>query len=171
MGAGKSTVGPLVADAFGYRFVDLDWLVELRTGMSIPALFAERGAGAFREAEALAETTRAERHVVATGGGSLVQARAMAVAQEAGAVVWLRASPEAVLARLGHPASRPMLWDDSGRPLQGEALLGRVRDLIGRREASYARADLMVDADGPPEAVAQAVVEAVRAASESGPSA
>ncbi|MEM6326491.1 MAG: shikimate kinase [Bacteroidota bacterium] len=117
MASGKSTVGPLVADALGYKFLDLDWLVVVRTGRSIPEIFAEGGAGAFREAEAeaLAETTRSEHHVISTGGGSLVQARAMALARSAGTVVWLRVSAETVARRVGSAGNRPMLWGDDGR--------------------------------------------------------
>lgn len=167
MASGKSTVGPLVADALGYRFLDLDWLVVVRTGRSIPEIFAEGGAGAFREAEAdaLAETTRSERHVISTGGGSLVQERMMTLARSAGTVVWLRVSPETVARRVGSAGDRPMLWGDDGRPLQGAALRARIEDLMARREASYARADLAVDADASPEAVAQRVVVALRDAS------
>lgn len=166
MASGKSTVGPFVADALGYKFLDLDWLVVVRAGRSIPEIFAEGGAGAFREAEAeaLAETTRSERHVIATGGGSLVQGRAMRLAQSAGTVIWLRASAETVARRVGSAGDRPMLWDDDGRPLQGDALRARIEELMARREASYARADLAVDADGPPEAVAQRVVALLREA-------
>ena len=167
MGAGKSTVGPLVADALGYRFVDLDWLVERREGRSIPTIFAESGAGAFRaaEASALEETARAEAHVIATGGGSLVQARAMAAAQAAGTVVWLRVAPATVAARIGSAATRPMLWGDDGRPLTGGALLDRLAELMARREAAYARADLSLAADGPPEAVAARLVALLGASS------
>lgn len=170
MASGKSTVGPLVADALGYRFLDIDWLVVVRTGKSIPEIFAEGGAGAFREAEAeaLEETTRGEQHVISTGGGSLVQARAMTVAKEAGTVVWLRVSPETVARRVGSAGDRPMLWGDDGRPLAGEALRQRIEELMAKREAPYARAHLVVDADGPPEAVARAVVEALHAASGEG---
>ena len=165
MASGKSTVGPLIADALGYRFLDLDWLIVVRTGQSIPEIFASGGEAAFRaaEAEALEETTRGERHVIATGGGSLVQPGAMDVARGAGTVVWLRTEPQTVARRVGSAGDRPLLWGDNGRPLAGEPLRARIRELMGRREASYARAHLAVDADGPPEAVARAVVDAVHA--------
>ncbi|OZC03800.1 shikimate kinase [Rubricoccus marinus] len=165
MASGKSTVGPLVADALGYRFLDLDWLVVVRTGKSIPEIFAEGGAEAFRkaEAQALEETTRGESHVIASGGGSLVQPGAMDLAKGAGTVVWLRTSPETVARRVGSAGDRPMLWGDDGRPLAGAPLRQRIRELMNEREPSYAHADLTVDADASPEAVARAVVEAVRA--------
>lgn len=164
MASGKSTVGPLVADALGHGFVDLDWLVEARTGQSVEALFASGGEAAFRraEAEALAETTRGAGVVVATGGGALVEPKNLAVARGAGAVVWLRVSPERVLARLGSAAGRPLLADAEGFPLCGDHLRGRVEGLLAARAPLYARADLTVDADGAPPRVAQAVVSALR---------
>ena len=164
MGSGKSTVGPLVADALGYRFVDLDWMVEARTGQTVEALFAAGGEPAFRAAEAaaLAETARGENVVVATGGGTLVAPANLDVARAAGAVVWLRASPETVLARLGSAAGRPLLADADGFPLCGDHLRGRVEGLMAAREPFYARAALRVDADGSPAVVAEAVLRALR---------
>lgn len=163
MAAGKSTVGPLLADRLGYRFVDLDWLVEARTGQSVTELFAEGGEEAFRaaEAEALAETTRAEGLVVATGGGALVDPANLRSARAAGTVVWLRASVESTTARLGDATGRPLLADRAGRPLTGDALAERVRRLIAEREPFYAQADLVVDADGAASTVARDAAEAV----------
>ena len=164
MASGKSTVGPLVADALGYRFVDLDWMVEARTGQTIEALFAAGGEAAFREAEAaaLAETARGEHIVVSTGGGTLVDPVNLAVAQAAGTVVWLRASPGVVLDRLGSAAGRPLLADADGFPLCGDHLRGRVEGLMAAREPLYARAGVAVEADGPAARVAQAVLRALR---------
>ena len=163
MASGKSTVGPLVADRLGYRFVDLDWLIEARAGRTIPALFAQGGEAAFRaaEAEALAETTRAEGVVVATGGGALVDPANLRTARAAGAVVWLRASVDVTLARLGDGSGRPLLEDRAGRPLWGDDLAVRVRRLLADREPFYAQAHLVADADGPAALVARDVAEAV----------
>ena len=161
MASGKSTVGPLVADRLGYRFADLDWLIEARAGRTIPALFASGGEAAFRkaEAEALAETTRGEGVVVATGGGALVDPANLRTARAAGTVVWLRASVPVTLARLGDAAGRPLLHDRAGRPLAGDALALRVRRLLADREPFYAQADLAVDADGPAALVARDLAE------------
>lgn len=165
MASGKSTVGPLVADALGHRFVDLDWLIEARVGQSVEALFATGGEAAFRaaEAEALAETARGEGVVVATGGGALVISANLAVARRAGVVVWLRVTPDTVLARLGSAAGRPLLADDEGFPLCGDHLRGRVEGLMAARAPLYAGADLVVAADAEPPAVARAVAAALRA--------
>ena len=71
MGTGKSSVGRVAAELLGYSFVDTDQLVEARTGLSIKALFAQSGEGAFREWETrvLKELDPQGRLVIATGGG------------------------------------------------------------------------------------------------------
>ncbi len=160
MASGKSTVGPLLADALGYRFVDLDWLIEARTGQSIPALFA-RGEEVFRaaEAEALAETAAGEGLVVATGGGTLAEPDNLEVARRSGVVVWLRASISMVVRRVGRARGRPMLADARGRPLQGIDLEDRVRALLRTREPFYAQADLVADANVKPAVVTRAILE------------
>ena len=164
MGSGKSTVGARLADALGTRFVDLDWLVEARTGRTVAELFAA-GERAFRVAEAgaLAETTRGEPAVVATGGGTLADAANLRTARAAGAVVWLRPSLDALVVRLGrsHPV-RPLLAGPDGRPLAGSALRARVRSILDAREPFYAQADVVVVADGPPDAVAREIAQALR---------
>jgi shikimate kinase len=166
MASGKSTVGPLLADALGTRFVDLDWLVEARTGRTVAELFEAGGERAFRVAEAgaLAETTRGAGAVIATGGGTLVAPANLRAAKAAGVVVWLRASTDVLVRRLSATdlAHRPLLAGPDGHPLVGDALRDRVRSLIGAREPHYARADVIVEADGPPAAVARDVAEALR---------
>jgi len=72
MGAGKSTVGRALAREIGWRFLDIDDLVEYQTGSSIPALFAERGEAAFRreESRALARALGQTECIIALGGGA-----------------------------------------------------------------------------------------------------
>ncbi|WP_412060997.1 shikimate kinase [Rubrivirga sp. IMCC45206] len=161
MASGKSTVGPLLADRLGYRFVDLDWLIAARAGRSVADLFAQ-GEGVFRaaEAEALRETAGGEGLVVATGGGALAQPGNLMAARAAGPVVWLRASIPTVLARVGDGSGRPLLLDGT-RPLAPAAREARVRDLLAAREPFYAQADLVVEADGAADTVARDIAEAL----------
>jgi len=73
MGAGKTTVGHKLAAALGWDFVDLDTLIEQRSGLTVPQIFAEQGEKSFRHIEsyALAVTLRRSRIVLALGGGAL----------------------------------------------------------------------------------------------------
>ena len=76
MGAGKTTVGALLAERLGWRFLDSDRVVEDRAGMTVAEIFAGRGEAAFRalEAETIREIVRGEPLVLALGGGALESA-------------------------------------------------------------------------------------------------
>jgi len=164
MGSGKTTVGPLVARALGWRFVDLDARVEARAGRTITELIAE-GEEVFREveSEALVATTRESRVVVATGGGTISSASSHAVSNRllARPAVWLRVPPARLGERLEGAFGRPLLHGAHG-PLDGDALVERIESLLGSRTDAYATADAVVDADAAPAIVAHRVVEAVR---------
>lgn len=167
MGSGKSTVGPRVAGALGWRFLDLDAAVERRAGQPIPALFEAQGEAAFRrlETEALRATGKEKNLVVAVGGGALVEAQNMRWARRHGAVVYLRATAGELARRLqADAAARPLLWGEDGKPLPAPALEARVAKLLGAREAAYRQAHLVVETGGQaPGETAEAVLQAVRA--------
>ena len=158
-GAGKSTVGPLVAERLGRGFVDLDAELERRAGRSVAAQFARDGEPAFRAGEAglSAELAAAEPAVLAPGGGWAANAAARAALAGRGVVVYLRVTPEAAYQRVMHGLLlRPLL-------AQAGDALATLRALQEGRAAAYASADVTVDADGAPEAVAERVVAALRA--------
>ena len=167
MGAGKSTVGPLVADRLGYTFIDLDEAIADRAEQPIAALF-ETGEDAFRALEStlLREVSQQEEVVVATGGGALASEPNLGVAQRAGVVVYLRVSVDALAHRLaGTATERPLLQDGAGHPLQGDALRERIQALLDQRRLRYEQADVIADAERTPEAVASAIVKSLRAES------
>src|SRR5580704_13263296 len=118
MGAGKSTIGALLAQRLGWRFLDTDAIIEARTGATIAQLFAQRGETAFRELET--ETIRNHSHtesqVLALGGGAIeAEATRQALARlEPACIVFLAAPLEVMVARcLAHAAAveRPVLAD------------------------------------------------------------
>lgn len=149
MGAGKTTVGPEVARALGWRFLDLDRALERRLGTTVPELFRTRGEAAFREEE-LAEaraTAALERHVVATGGGAFAREQTRAALQEGAFTVWLRCGLPAVFDRIPTDGSRPLALDRA-----------TIAQLFVQRESSYRQADRVVDAEQAPAAVARDVV-------------
>lgn len=141
MGAGKSTVGEVVASALGRPFIDLDKEIESAAGMSIPTVFAERGEAAFRdmETDALARLEDREPLVVACGGGIVERQVNQDLLAREGTVVYLRVSAAETLARCGADPNRPLL---RGGPEAIEALLSA-------RESLYtAAADVVVDTVG-----------------------
>jgi shikimate kinase len=151
MGAGKSTVGPLVAERLGRRFVDLDAAVAAAAGRLIREVFAAEGEAGFRrrEAVALAELAGSET-VVACGGGVVIDPANVALLRRSGMVAWLTA-PAAVLAgRIG---------SGGGRPLAGKGT-AEVASRLASREAAYAAAaHCRVDTAGrAPVEIAEEVV-------------
>jgi len=166
MGSGKSTVGPLLADALGYEFVDLDAVIEEKEGRSIPALFEARGEKAFRaiEQRELALLEARARIVVATGGGALTNPATLSALRRAGLLLYLRVPAETLFDRLRGVKGRPMISGASGLPLDDDALRDRIIGLLAAREPSYRESDIVVDAAGqsPAETVA-AVLAALNA--------
>lgn len=143
MGSGKSTVAAIVGERLGMPTIDLDEVVEAEAGTSIAALFAGPGEERFRDLEAdmlvsvLADPTPT---IVATGGGAVLRPDNRTSMACAATVVWLRASPETLHARIG---------DDPGRPLLADDPLGSLRSLHEQRGVAYRdAADLVIDVDG-----------------------
>jgi shikimate kinase len=152
MGAGKSTVGPLVAQRLGWTFLDLDDDIEAAAGRTVPEIFATDGESAFRTAERAAaeRAVRRERLVLATGGGAFTVPETRRVLQQGTMTVWLRCTLDALLARIPTDGSRPLA---ANRATIGPLLVGR--------EPSYALADLTVDTTHmAPADVANIIAEA-----------
>jgi len=160
MGAGKSTVGCALAARLGRRFVDTDAEIEREQGCAVAEIFARDGEAGFRALErAMVTRWLGEPAVVALGGGAVAQPEIRAACLRSGTLVWLRARPETLLARLGEGATRPLL---AGLP--GAARLARLRELLAAREPAYASAALAVDTDASP--VDEVVERIARALSE-----
>ena len=143
MGAGKSAVGPLLAARLGLPFVDIDRAVEQTAGRSVAALFESEGEAGFRKREREAiEALAGNPEVVALGGGAAAQPGMADLLVASGRLVYLRARPETLAARLAQDGTRPLLAG-----LAAEQRLARIRDLLAEREPSYLRACLVLDTD------------------------
>jgi shikimate kinase len=157
-GTGKSTVGRLLADRLGRPFVDADAALEARAGRSIRSIFEELGEPAFRDLEQdlLAELTADRARVLATGGGVVLREANRRALKRFGQVVWLRAEPKALTARLAaDPDALP------GRPaLTAAGTLHEIASVLDARAPLYREvADLLIDTDGrTPAEVADAVL-------------
>ena len=167
MGSGKSTVAPLVARRLGWRFLDLDAVIEEQAGHSISAIFASEGEAGFRrrEAEALRQVSEASSEdVVATGGGALVREENLQRALGSGLVVYLQAPAKVLAARLeGEAAERPLLQEAGGQPLAGTALVRHLEAMLAQRRPFYQRAHVMIEtARQTPQEAAGAVATALR---------
>ncbi len=153
MGAGKSAVGRPLAEALGYRFLDADTVLESVAGRTIAEIFASDGEAGFRELETAVLDQISSWHslVVATGGGVVTRPQNWGHLRQ-GAVVWLDAPAELLLARLRQdPDRRPLLRSENPG--------ARLRSLLSERLPLYAQADLHVlQGGGQPQQVAEQVL-------------
>jgi shikimate kinase / 3-dehydroquinate synthase len=129
MGTGKTTVGREVARRLALPFVDMDAEIVTRTGKSISRIFAEDGEAAFREQERALCRELSERsgHVIATGGGTLVDPANRAMWPAGTILICLRADVDAILQRVGEGQDRPLL-NATARRAEAERLLAMRHD-------------------------------------------
>jgi len=155
MGAGKSSVGRLLAKRLDKAFVDCDHELERRTGVSIPVIFDIEGEDGFRARETalIEELTARDGIVLATGGGAVLDARNRALLAGRGRVVYLRAAVDELWRRTRHDKHRPLLQTPDPR--------ARLAELLTTRDPLYQEvAHVVVDtgSQGLP-ALADRIVE------------
>ena len=160
-GTGKTTTGHEVARLLGWTFVDVDDEIVASTGMAIEDIFSQHGEEEFRrlERETLSQISRADRQVVSTGGGTIMDERNRATMDSSGVVVLLEARPDTIIRRLRQQrveqgtdlVARPMLDSDDLRQ--------RVHSLKSERQFNYTLAHWTVHTDllTPAEAAAEVV--------------
>jgi shikimate kinase/3-dehydroquinate synthase len=144
MGAGKTTIGRILARKLGKRFIDSDHEIEARTGASIPWIFEIEGEDSFRrrEADVIRDLSAQDGIVLATGGGAVLNPANRACLQERGTVIYLRANVNSIMLRTAHDKNRPLL--QTADPRQ------RLEELMAQREPLYREiADLVIDTGRP----------------------
>lgn len=139
-GAGKSTIGVILAKALMMDFVDSDLVIQKEEGRPLSRIIEEEGTDAFVETEdRINAGLEAENAVIATGGSAVYGKRAMEHLSQTGTVVYLRISYEQVAKRLGNLKGRGVVMKD------GQTL----KDIYDERSLLYEKyADVTVDADG-----------------------
>jgi shikimate kinase len=137
-GAGKTTVGRLVADRLQTEFVDIDNILIRKEGKPISMIFAEKGEPAFREMERTAVEAALSNApaVIAPGGGWAAQPGALDSANPRGYIVYLKARAEVAVGRAEPSGTRPALMGDDP--------LARMRELYTTRDPFYAKAHATV---------------------------
>src|SRR3954471_15446160 len=131
MGAGKTSVGRLLARRLGKTFYDCDHEVERATGVRIPVIFEIEGESGFRarESRMLSDLCATKGVVLATGGGAVLAPENRKVLAESGTVVYLRASPQELYQRTKHDRNRPLL--------QTADPLAKLSELYAQRDPLY----------------------------------
>ena len=148
-GSGKSTIGRLLAARLGLPFTDLDAVIVETGGRPIPQILAEEGELGFRarEKQALADMGARTRHVVALGGGALLNPECRALAESNGEVLCLACTLETLCHRIDTaPGSRPLAGNHAA-----------LEKLMANRAAHYASFPRRLDVtNGTPETLAEA---------------
>ena len=140
MGAGKTSVGKLLAKRLGKSFIDCDQEIERVTGVQIPVIFEIEGEAGFRarETRMLAELVGRRNTVLATGGGAVLSAENRKLLAGNGVVVYLRAAAPELCSRTRHDKNRPLLR--TAEPL------ARLEQLFAERDPLYREvADIIID--------------------------
>ena len=142
MGSGKSVIGRRLARQLQLKFADSDQIVAKMAGVSIADIFDLAGEAKFRDMEfrAIQKQLQKPPHVLATGGGAFCQPQTATLLRDHALVVWMQASPETLLKRIGDVSSRPLLQTAS--PLQ------ILQQLSATRRPFYSKAHLHLNTDG-----------------------
>jgi shikimate kinase len=142
-GAGKSSVAMLVAQRLGLEVIGMDAEIVSRAGKPVPEIVAEWGWSGFRDLEEAVCRDAAVRDgvVIDCGGGVVERGRNIEVLAAAGAVFWLKARPDTIVARIGGDTQRPSLTGT-------KSFTDEVVEVLARREPLYAQvAQFAIDTD------------------------
>lgn len=142
MGAGKTTIGKLLAQELKLGFKDTDKEIEERTGADIAWIFDVEGEEGFRarETQILDDLSQMPPMVLATGGGIVMKPENRAFLCARGVVVYLQASIDSQVERTSKDKKRPLLQNDNPRQV--------LENLMAKRRPLYEEiADLVLDTD------------------------
>lgn len=157
MGAGKTTVGRVLAGRLGYRYCDSDKVIETKAGKTIPDIFSGLGEDRFREleSETLESLAGKIKQVIATGGGAVMRDRNWDAMKKGGVTVYLKAPAEVIWNRIKHSKTRPLLNVDN--PLDA------AKELLEERIPFYEKADITVDTESlSVEEIASEIIKKLR---------
>jgi len=131
MGAGKSTIGRLLAKQLKMDFYDSDRIIEERTGVDISTIFEIEGEQGFRDREedVIAELCEMDGIILATGGGCVLRKINRKNMQQGGHVIYLRTNADLLYSRIRHDRSRPLM--------QTKSPINTLRKLLDDREPFY----------------------------------
>ncbi|MEI2636392.1 MAG: shikimate kinase [Methylotenera sp.] len=147
MGAGKTTIGKLLAKHLGKDFYDTDHEIEKRTGVKIPVIFELEGEAGFRKRETavIQDLTKLNNIVMATGGGAVIAEENRQLLQANGTVIYLRANVNELWHRTRNDKHRPLL--------QNVDIRAKLEQLYAERNPLYTQtATFIIDTGNQPVA-------------------
>lgn len=155
-GAGKTTVGQLLARRMTAPFYEIDRMIENDTGLSLAEIFDLEGEEYYRavEEQTLEKVFKRKPGIIAAGGGLVMNPTALFLLKLNASIVWLQAAPEALLARVRSSKDQSRLGASPQASKQ-------LKTILDRRTPYYAQADLLIDTtDKSPETIVDAIVHA-----------
>lgn len=154
MGTGKTAAGERIAERIGWKFYDMDRMIEQKERMTVFDIFSKKGEGYFRKMEdkVLRDLCSHKQAVIATGGGSLLSERNRQLAEKSGAVFCLAATPEEIKRRLANCTDRPLLGPNGTKE--------KIMELLKVRQSIYDSFSNKIDTtELTPDLVADLVLE------------
>ncbi|PZQ44386.1 MAG: shikimate kinase [Micavibrio aeruginosavorus] len=154
MGAGKTKIGGLLAEALAIPFIDADAEIEKAAGCTIAEMFDRHGEPAFRDLErkVIARLLSNELKVIAPGGGAMMNAETAKLFEEKALVIWLKADLDTLVERTGRNSKRPLLKNGDPREI--------LQGLMEIRYPVYEHADLTVESSSAePEVTLQRTIQ------------
>lgn len=157
MGTGKTTVGKILAQRLGYRFMDTDSMIEKRTGMTVSDMFDHHGEQFFRDQEKqlVKEIAEQQGWVIATGGGLVMQSPNVETLNRCGWILCLTASPDEILDRISRQGNqRPLLNTSSPR--------NEITRLLEMRNPVYNQFPQFTTSGKTPDMIAEQILKEFR---------
>lgn len=152
MGAGKSTVGPILANTLGWNFYDLDKVIEKNEGRKVREIFETDGEEYFRmiERKLLQKISAEDNVIISLGGGTMASEENLSLLKKTGRIFYLKASQEAIYRRLKYKRDRPALHVNGDFPETREELMKLINKLLNEREKFYLLSDHIILTDNIP---------------------
>lgn len=157
MGAGKTTVGELLATKLNRELKDIDRVIEQEQKKSIIEIFTDDGEEAFRklESETIEKFSNMSDLIISTGGGALEKANNLSNLQKNGIIIYLKADIEELFKRVKNETQRPLLKEQD--PLEV------IKKLIKKRKKFYLMADITIITDNKsPEKITEEIIKAIK---------
>lgn len=158
MGAGKTTVGHLLAEKMQYEFLDTDAIIEQEQGVLISAIFAQKGEAFFRqiESDVIKKVSDFSEKIISTGGGACEKDENIKALKKNSILVYLQASPDILFERIKNQNHRPLL--------QTENPLSKLQELLNKREKNYLQSDIIMTTENKKlEQIVEEIIEVYNA--------
>ncbi len=150
MTSGKSTIGPILANVLGWKFVDLDRIIEEKEDKTVVEIFESEGEEYFRnmEHDFLIRFSNEQKLILSLGGGTIASDRNLKILKSSGKIVYLKSSPKMIYQRIKDKIDRPIFRDlvlaENSKP---QDFIDRIEKYLKMREPYYLEADIHIDTD------------------------